>query len=232
MRDHRPLTKRSLPPELQSLYKKFVVFEEPITVGNRVFDIIRPRNADDLISEADYVMDERLPYWADIWPSSVVLGDWLLTHPSNERTLELGCGSGLVTTAAVESGRSVMATDYYDDAVLFAKANAILNVGNEPDIRMVDWSSFPNDLGTFDLVVASDVLYEPRYPPMVADAIARSLGPEGVAIVADPGRVAAPMFPGELEARKLTILKKETIPYSLNAISQKIDLYHIVRTGA
>jgi predicted nicotinamide N-methyase len=223
------LKKNSLPPELQSLYERFVVLEEPITVGKQVFDIIRPKNADDLISEADYVKDERLPYWADIWPSSVVLGEWLLNHPSQERTLELGCGSGLVTTAAIKSGRSVMATDYYDDAVLFAKANALLNAGREPEVRMVDWSAFPEDLGSFDLVLASDVLYEPRYPPMVANAIAKSLSPKGVAIVADPGRVAAPLFPGELEARNLKILKKETIPYSLNAISQKIDLYHIVR---
>jgi SAM-dependent methyltransferase len=126
----------------------------------------------------------------------------------------------------------VLATDYYADAVLFAKANAIINVGKAPDVRMVNWSEFPEDLGLFDLVLAADVLYEPRYPPMVANAIAKSLGPKGVAIVADPGRVAAPMFPGELEARGLKILKKETIPYSLNAISQKIDLYHIGRIGA
>ena len=223
------MTKLSLAPELQTLYQRFVILEEPITVGEHVFHMIRPKNADDLISEADYVKDERLPYWADIWPSSVVLGNWLLTHPSSERTLELGCGSGLVTTSAVKSGRSVLATDYYDDAVLFAKANSMLNAGKEPDIRMVDWSSFPEDLGKFDLVLASDVLYEPRYPPMVANAIAMSLSEKGVAIVADPGRVAAPMFPGELETRNLRILKKETVPYSLNAISQKIDLYHIVR---
>ncbi|MBA3656654.1 MAG: methyltransferase domain-containing protein [Gemmatimonadaceae bacterium] len=221
--------KRSLPPELQNLYDRFNVLEEPIAVGKHTLDIIRPRNADDLISEADYVMDERLPYWADIWPSSVVLGNWLLTHPSSERTLELGCGSGLVTTSAVKSGRSVLATDYYEDSVLFAKANAIRNAGKAPDIRMVDWSAFPDDLGEFDLVLASDVLYEPRYPPMVANAISRSLAPGGVAIVADPGRVAAPMFPGELETRGLKILRKETVPYSLNTISQKIDLYHIVR---
>lgn len=223
------MTKRVLPPELQKLYDRFTVLEEPIAVGDQTFDMIRPRNADDLISEADYVKDERLPYWADIWPSSVVLGNWLLTHPSKEKTLELGCGSGLVTTSAVRSGRAVTATDYYDDAVLFAKANSILNVGKAPAVRMVDWSNLPDDLGTFDVVVASDVLYEPRYPPMVAQAIERSLSPDGVAIVADPGRLAAPMFPAELEARNLRILKKETIPYSLNTISQKIDLYHISR---
>lgn len=222
--------KQSLPPDLQNLYDRFTVLEEPISVGKQVFQMIRPRNADDLISEADYVKDERLPYWADIWPSSVVLGAWLLDHPSKQRTLELGCGSGVATTAAAKSGRSVLATDYYDDALLFAKANAILNGGNEPEVRMVDWSDFPTDLGEFDLVLASDVLYEPRYPPMVANAISLALSADGVAIVADPGRIAAPMFPAELEARKLRILKKETIPYSLNEISQKIDLYHIARS--
>jgi len=196
-------------------------------VGKQLFDIIRPRNADDLISEADYVMDERLPYWADIWPSSIVLGEWLLTHPTAEKTLELGCGAGIVTTAAMKSGRAVTATDYYADALLFARANSLRNVGEEPQTRMVDWSAFPTDLGKFDLVLAADVLYEPRYPPMVANAIALTLAPNGVAIVADPGRVAAPMFPAECEERCLRIRKKETIAYSLNSIHQKIDLYHI-----
>lgn len=223
------MKKRELPAELRDLYNRFVVFEEPIRVGSQVFDMIRPKNADDLISEADYVMDERLPYWADIWPASVVLGEWLLAHPSTERTLELGCGSGLVTTSAVMSGRSVLATDYYADAVLFAKANAIRNAGKAPEAQMVDWSSLPGDLGTFDLILAADVLYEPRYPPMVANAIATTLSPNGKAIIADPGRVSAPLLPAELETRKLEILKKETFPYSLNTISQKIDLYHIGR---
>lgn len=223
------MTEHALPSELQDLYRRFTVLEETITVGERVFEMIRPRNADELISEADYVKDERLPYWADIWPSSVVLGNWLLTHPSHEGTLELGCGAGLVTTSATASGRTVVATDYYHDAILFAKANAIRNTGIAPEVRMADWSDLPDDLGRFDLVLASDVLYEPRYPPMVANAISRTIRDGGLAIVADPGRVAAPMFPAALEAERLRILRKETVPYSVNQISQKIDLYHIVR---
>lgn len=221
------MKQKQLPPDLRSLHDRFTILDEPITAGRHVFEIIRPRNADDLITEADYVMDERLPYWADIWPSSVVLANWLLEHPGTESTIELGCGSGLVTTAAMQSGRSVLATDYYDDALLFARANARRNVGAEPRTQMVDWSHFPDGLGTFDLVLASDVLYENRYPALVANAIARSLAPAGVAIVADPGRIAAPMLPSACEERNLHITETETIEYSLNTITQQINLHHI-----
>ena len=37
----------------------------------------RPRSADDLISEADFDKDERLPYWADVWPSSTALAGFV-----------------------------------------------------------------------------------------------------------------------------------------------------------
>lgn len=216
-----------LPPELKGLHDRFSILDEAISVGGQVFEIIRPRNADDLITEADYVMDERLPYWADIWPSSVILAKWLLEHPGSESTIELGCGSGVVTAAAMQSGRSVLATDYYEDALLFARANALRNVGFEPQTRMVDWSHFPENLGTFDLVLASDVLYENRYPALVANAIARSLAPGGTAIVADPGRIAAPMLPSECQERNLRIVETTTIEYSLNAITQQINLHYI-----
>ncbi|MEX2325852.1 MAG: hypothetical protein WD553_03575, partial [Gemmatimonadaceae bacterium] len=58
--------------ELRSrLEREFDTIEEVFTIGGRELVILRPRNADDLITEADYVKDERLPYWADIWPSSM-----------------------------------------------------------------------------------------------------------------------------------------------------------------
>ena len=40
---------------------------------------------------------------------------------------------------------------------------------------MVNWVDMPADLGKFDVVLASDVLYEHRYAEMVADAIAKTL---------------------------------------------------------
>ena len=35
--------------------------------------LLHPASAEDLINEQDFERDERLPYWADKWPSSFVL---------------------------------------------------------------------------------------------------------------------------------------------------------------
>src|SRR2546423_1670828 len=78
------------------------------------FEIVHPANPDDLISEEDFDRDERLPYWADLWPSSITLARNLrrFTGPEGGRLLELGCGSGLLSAAAARLGFAVTATDY------------------------------------------------------------------------------------------------------------------------
>lgn len=209
---------------------KYDVVESVVQVGDREYEILHPKNSDDLITEEDFVRDERLPYWADIWPSSRTLAEWLIEKRfPKAKMLELGCGVGLVTTASLDAGHDVTATDYYEDALLFARANALRNVAREPKTRMVDWREYPDDLGKFDLVVATDVLYERPYPGLIAEALANSLTRNGRAIIADPGRVAAPYLPPECQRRGLEILEKTTRPFVEGKIRQKIDLYTIGR---
>ena len=187
-----------------ALSRLFVLAEESIEVGAgdsaRRFVLRKPANADHLISEADFVMDERLPYWADLWPSSRVLAGALLMHAGHgNRLLELGCGLGLDTVAAMTAGYAVTATDYYEDALHVTRMNARHNVGHEPTVRMVNWRHWPSDIGQFDVVIAADVLYEREYATLVAQCIARALAPDGEAWVADPGRLALPDFLEQLE---------------------------------
>lgn len=201
-----------LPPELAALDDRFVLATVEVVVGGRTVNLEKPRNADDLISEADFVRDERLPYWADLWPASVVLADYVLRErallgavPDGPRptALELGCGLGLVTLAAQRAGYDVTATDYYDDALRFAARNTLRHTGERPAVRLVDWRALPDDLGMFDLVLAADVLYERAYAAFVAEAIARALTRTGRALVADQGRVALEDFLTEAQARSL-----------------------------
>ncbi|MDQ8146195.1 MAG: methyltransferase domain-containing protein [Gemmatimonadota bacterium] len=182
--------------ELTDLDRRFVIARVDAIVSGAAVAIEKPRNADDLISEAEYARDERLPYWADLWPAAVVLSEHIATMPATvgARALELGCGLGLVTIAAMRAGYAVTATDYYDDALLFTARNALTATGQEPATRMVDWRALPEDLGTFDLVLAADVLYERPYAAIVAGVIDRALAPGGVALVADQGRVALAAF--------------------------------------
>jgi predicted nicotinamide N-methyase len=217
--------------ELRSrLEREFDTIEEVFTIGGRELVILRPRNADDLITEADYVRDERLPYWADIWPSSMMLAERLLEEKgAGQSLIELGCGSGLCACAAAISGFDVLATDYYDDALLFTELNTRGNAGRPVKTRHVDWSAIPGDLGTFDVVLAADVMYEPRYPAMVAGAIDRLIGSAGNALIADPGRIAFPDFITEMETRGLVIADRDVREFRSGEIQQTITIYRIER---
>ena len=213
-----------------TLERRFRTVLTVVPIDEQELEILHPANADDLISEADYVMDERLPYWADLWPSAQELARRVASESGlGKRLLELGCGSGLVTSAAAAARFDVTATDYYEDALLFARLNAWHNAGASITTRMVDWRALPDDLGTFDLVIASDVLYEKAYGTLVAEAFARAIAPRGRGLITDPGRLAAPAFLGECARLGLSAQLLERVPFVDGAIRQTIDVYELRR---
>lgn len=227
-----PRAARALRRELE---RQFVTATDTVVIGGWSVDLLRPRNSDDLISEADFVRDERLPYWADLWPSARVLAAYLLEQPAprsgrTPRLLELGCGLGLVTIAALRSRYEVLATDYYADALRFTRANAWSALDREPATRLVDWRAFPDDIGQFDRVVAADVLYEHAYAPLLSAAIVHALKPGGEALIADPGRVAAPAFLAGLAAHGLAVAKTDVRPFEEGVIRQQVTV-HTLRRG-
>ncbi len=200
------------------------------TVGERTYSILKPANPDDLIREEDFVKDERLPYWADVWPSSIVLAETLLQQEgAGQSALELGCGVGLSTLAAMSAGFDVLATDYYEDALDVTRANVFRNLGSIARTRLVDWRHLPEDLGTFDLVFASDVLYEKEYAALLPVILDRVLAGGGRALIADPGRVAAPIFVEACAVTGLLIQEKLTRPFEAGEIKQQIDIYDLRR---
>lgn len=215
---------------VRDLERKFVTTTVSVDVAGTSVSLLKPRNSDDLISEADYVRDERLPYWADVWPSSVVLATHMSKDTGGGRSLlELGCGLGIVSIAAMRAGFDVLATDYYEDALRFTRANAWVAIQREPATRMVDWRELPSDLGTFDMIVAADVLYEMTYAELVADALAASLAAKGTAIIADPGRIAVDRFLEACATRGLRRIERNGYPFVEGTIRQTITLYSIRR---
>src|SRR5688572_25133841 len=213
---------------VDALETRFDTETVSIEVGDRTLSILRPRNSDDLIREEDFVMDERLPYWADIWPSSTILASHLVslaksgTRRDRGNALELGCGVGLVTIGAMVAGYTVTATDYYTDALAFTRANAWKNLGASPRTRMIDWRAFPTEERGYDLILASDVLYEKEYARLLPGIFKRALAPGGMVLLADPGRIGVPEFRDECYTMDLVIRDRTTIPFQAGEIRQQI----------
>ena len=217
----------------ESLRRRFRVTETPVPLGQTTVTLAHPANSDELINEEDYLKDERLPYWAEPWPSSFALARHLVDAHSiagagaGRRMLELGCGAGLVAVAATLAGFDVTASDYYEDALRFARVNVWHATRRLIDVMHLDWRALPELMPRYDVVIASDVLYERPYAEVVAKTLARTVAPGGVAIVADPGRMATPAFLEACPSAGLRVERKRRLPYEEGAVRQTIDLYEI-----
>jgi predicted nicotinamide N-methyase len=182
------------------------VVEEVVALDGRDLRLLRPRDAEALLDEDAFEHEEYLPYWAELWPSSLALARAVAGRAlRGARTLELGCGLGLPSIAAALAGGRVLATDWAPDAIAMTRANAERN-GAQVETLVCSWTD-PAPLverAPWYLVLASDVLYEARNADALLPVLPR-LGRE--VWLADPGRPPAARFL-ELAARQWTITSR------------------------
>jgi predicted nicotinamide N-methyase len=162
--------------------------EEVVALRDRELVVLRPRDAEALLNDEAFEREERMPYWAELWPSGVALARALSgASLGGRRVVELGCGGlALPSIAAALAGARVLATDWAPEALDIARENAARN-GADVDVREVAWGDADGLVadGPFDLVLAADVLYERRnVEPLLA--LLPLLGRE--VWLADPGR--------------------------------------------
>jgi len=155
--------------------------DDVVQVGEVGLSLRRPAEPDALLSEEAFERDEFLPYWAELWPSGLALARALPAALHDEQVVELGCGLGIPSLVAAARGADVLAVDWADDAVALLRENAARN-GIHLRAEVADWRTFD---GTFDLVLAADVLYEARnVEPLLA--LLPRLAPR--VLLAEPGR--------------------------------------------
>ena len=132
---------------------------------------------------------DQIPYYASLWPSAHALADVLWDRRNQlagQRVLELGCGLGLPSITAARLGAAVTASDFHADAGPWCLANAAAN-GVALTFQACDWNT-PPDWPPFDVVIGSDLIYERRHIPALAACIGKLCAPDGLALIADPGR--------------------------------------------
>ena len=148
------------------------------------------------MGEGDLDPDERLPYWAEVWPAGILLADYL-AGPSGHDGLEglacldLGCGLGLTALAGAWLGGRVLGVDYEPEAVAQAKANAALNRIEGAAFALMDWRRPGLRAGVFHRIWGGDILYEKRFFEPVEALLAHALAPGGRVLVGEPRRTVS-----------------------------------------
>lgn len=129
------------------------------------------------------------PLFGVIWPAGLVLAHFISSHPtSGKRILEMGCGMALSSLLLNDKNADITATDHHPEAEFFLQRNTLLNHGKDIDYQRVDWADKTDELGLFDLIIGSDILYEDQHIKMVADFINSHASPQCEIILVDPGR--------------------------------------------
>jgi predicted nicotinamide N-methyase len=175
---------------------QFTTASRNVRVHDRDFTILAVEDVNallDAITPEEFARDERLPYWAELWPSSIALGGFCLqTFDHDVDVLEIGCGLGLAGLCAALAGARVHMTDYDGDALTFARYNCEQNLPREVFERRVtfqqlDWRH-ERPSRQFDIVMGSDVLYERSQFDPIVDLTMHTVRTGGSALFTDPCR--------------------------------------------
>jgi predicted nicotinamide N-methyase len=155
------------------------LIEDVLRVAELELRLLRPAEPEALLDEDAFARDEFLPYWAELWPAGTALARALPERLDGAAIVELGCGLGLPSLVAAARGADVLAVDWAPEATALLERNAARN-GVELRTRTADWRAFG---GSFDLVLAADVLYEHRNVDPLLGLLPR-LAPEALLALA------------------------------------------------
>lgn len=139
------------------------------------------------------------PLFGLVWPAGLALADEMSRFAiAGKRILELGCGLGVCSLVLQRRGADITATDRHPLAEEFLRTNAALNDLEPIKFSRASWTSTDSDLGRFDLIIGSDLLYERGHAAELAAFVGRHATAAGEVIVADPGRSHCGRFGREM----------------------------------
>lgn len=213
----------------------FKTDEHKIDIGQQSFTVLSVTNFDELYDQLiskgmqhEDVADERIPYWAELWPSAVGLSTHLAANRhlvDGKTVLEIGGGLGLPALVAASQGGKVTSTDYLQDAVDFARKNALLNGISNIHFETFDWRKAEGH-ERFDVLLASDVAYERSQFEHLEMAFTHLLKPGGLILLSEPNRYIAEPFLNSLHDKGYG-LKKSSYDVEVKGIKSKVSVYEI-----
>ena len=150
------------------------------------------------------------PFFGMIWPSGLKLAD-IMSRESlgGLDILELGCGLGIASLIVNARGGLILATDYHPSAEEFLDENSRLNGLQDTPFLRCDWRVLQDAIGRFDLIIGSDLLYEPDHPEQLALFISQHAKVSAQIIIVDPKRNLQGKFRRHMQALGYSLISEQ-----------------------
>lgn len=179
-------------------------------IGDVEIRIRTPKDLEQFTDSDDQVLagkisKDALPLFGIVWDSSEVLSHLMLEHDiEGKRILEVGCGMALTSHLLNSLGADITAMDIHPATADLIVSNVELNNTRPIPFEIASWSDEASDLGEFDLIVGSDVLYEPKHSKTLATFIDSHAMASSEVIIVDPERGQLKDFRDQMSANGFT----------------------------
>lgn len=151
------------------------------------------------------------PLFGQLWPAGRLLAQTMeRADVAGRRILEVGCGIGLSSLVLQRRGAMVVASDMHPLAEGFLAYNAALNALDAVHYRQMRWDVALTTLGRFDMIIASDVLYERGHAALLADVVERHAEARAEVVISDPGRGNSAALSRRLHAQGFLLESRES----------------------
>ena len=181
-----------------SLLSSFAGDAEPEPALTRNFSFPRSRGGSPVcvqLNDGPLLTTDHTSVGLQSWASSIILAERICWEPSSfhldlldrpgARILELGAGTGLLSIIASKFllSAEIIATDYHPDVLANLRSNVSSNATgkDQPPISVhaLDWSNpsgnGPFSEGSFDMVLAADVIYHQNHAQWIKSCAQRYL---------------------------------------------------------
>jgi 2-polyprenyl-3-methyl-5-hydroxy-6-metoxy-1,4-benzoquinol methylase len=137
-----------------------------------------------------------------VWTTAEILAQLMMDIDIvDKRILEVGCGIGLASHVLNHRGADISATDIHPEVERFLEINVALNQSQSIPFLRSAWHEESASLGQFDLIVASDVLYEPMQALPLADFVTSHANQSCEVLIVDANRGVDEKFSDAMVSR-------------------------------
>lgn len=139
------------------------------------------------------------PLFGQVWPTSVAMAMNInRLELAGKRVLEIGCGIGLCSIVLHRMGMDITASDYHPRVPEFLEQNILRNGMAPIRYEVGNWDTENPELGRFDLMLGSDILYQPDHVHLVSRFIDRHSSDDVEVVIGDPNRGNRSRFTGRM----------------------------------